>query len=102
MKKFYILLSFLCFAGNGILQLNAQDVHITWGNVAKQSRIAQTLDIIGRDASGFYVLTRNGDLYLEKYDNQSNQIFQKELSFPSPEGKKVLFEKLLMIDGQML
>ncbi|RYD83224.1 MAG: hypothetical protein EOP53_01480 [Sphingobacteriales bacterium] len=84
----------------------AQNVHVNWGKIEKASRRTQATGIIGRDANGFYVLAQKtigrDEVYLEKYDNKSNRIFQKELTFPAPDGKKVNFEKLIMVDGQML
>lgn len=106
MKKPYFLLSFLCFLFVANMPASAQNVHVDWGNVEKSARRTVTTKIIGRDASGFYVLSQKSigrdEIYLEKYDNKSNQLFQKELVFPSPDGKKVAFENILMVDDQLL
>jgi hypothetical protein len=82
---------------------------VKWGKEFTAPRSSTVADIIGYDASGFYVLKRqfsgglfgSNQLNLDKFDHNLNPIKSLELELVE-EGKKANLEYIMHLDGQLV
>jgi hypothetical protein len=87
--------------------LFAQDVTVKWGNLNKRkNKWTEARYIVGRDETGFYVFSSRfhgiSHIYLERYNNDNNLEWNKELELPESDGKRVDLEKIIYLDGKLL
>lgn len=102
MKKLFYALMFIQVCASAQAPLN-----VKWGKEFNAPRNSTVADIIGYDASGFYVLKSkfaafsNSTLELDKFDNNLNPSKSIELEL-SEGGKRTNLEHIVHLDGQLL
>jgi hypothetical protein len=103
-KRFLVcILAFIGFEGSSF----AQDVTLKWGNISKQpNRGAEAAYVVGRDTGGFYVVsTKNKGrkkVFLERYGNDNNLKWSKQLAIPSNDAEEGILEKIIYLNGRLL
>jgi hypothetical protein len=103
-KRFLICIALLL---GFIMPVQAQEAMVKWGNITKQqNRGAEAAYIAGSDANGFYVVsakTRGTKKYfLERYNNDNNLVWSKQIVAPSNDGDEGVFEEVIYLQGRLL
>ncbi len=83
-----------------------KSVTAKWGATYKTA--GRLSEVIGEDKDGFYTLRVKGsrfgssDMWIQRYDNQMNLKFSEELLIPKKGKKKLLYEGIYILQGQLI
>jgi len=95
-KNSLILFIFISFFASG------QQIEVNWGPVTKADDRSQPDKIIGKDATGFYILKYGKHAIIEKYSNDLQLVFSKELVVYVEKNKKADFENIYLLKDKII
>lgn len=82
--------------------LQAQDIELKWGAAVKNVRGESPSDVLGKDETGFYIFKSGTHVTLEKFDNNMNFLWRKELEIYLTKRTETVFENIILTKNKII
>ena len=82
--------------------INAQDIELRWGAGVKNIRGETPTDVLGKDETGFYIIKSGSRMSLEKFDNNMNFLWRKELEIFLTKKIETVYENIIITKSKII
>ncbi|WP_018341707.1 hypothetical protein [Cytophaga aurantiaca] len=82
--------------------IQAQDIELKWGAPVKNVRGEYPSDVLGKDETGFYIFKSGSHVTLEKFDNNMNFVWRRELEIFLTKRIEVVFEDIILTKNKII